>query len=72
MRKNQSTEAQRNFILSLARKHDDATVAELLAPAFAINSNGAWNPVGAETLNQALRRLTKTAASKCIDILKAA
>ena len=67
MTKNASTEAQRRFIESLARGLDDTTVRDLLAPAFALNSN-TWKD-GA-TLNQNLRGLSKTAASRCIDILK--
>ena len=67
MNKNQSTEAQRRFIDSLAKGRSMSELQELLAPAFALNSN-AFDPMA--TLNQNTRRLTKTAASRCIDILK--
>ena len=69
MTNNKSTEAQRRFIDSLARGRDMVELQQLLAPAFAINSNGF--DTGA-TLNQNVARLTKSAASRCIDILKAA
>lgn len=69
MNNNKSTEAQRRFIDSLARGRTMSELEQLLAPAFAMNGN-AFNP--SATLNQNTARLTKTAASRCIDILKAA
>ena len=66
---NKSTEAQRRFIDSLARGRTMSELETLLAPAFAINSN-AFDVYS--TLNQNTVRLTKDAASRCIDILKAA
>lgn len=69
MANNKSTEAQRRFIDNLARGRTMAELEQLLAPAFAMNGNGF--DTGA-TLNQNVARLTKPAASRCIDILKAA
>lgn len=69
MSTNKSTEAQRRFIDGLAKGRTMAELQELLAPAFALNGNGF--DTGA-TLNQNTARLTKTAASRCIEILKAA
>lgn len=68
-RKNQSTEAQRSYIVALTKSLTNDEITEMLAPAFRMNSNSPWSPLS-ETLNQALRRLTKTAASRCITILK--
>lgn len=67
--RNGSTEAQRNHIAGLVRGKDQQEIADILAPAFAMNSNRNYSP-GMETLNQALRRITKRAASQAIDILK--
>jgi len=69
MRKNGSTEAQRRFIDSLARGYTMTQLETILAPAFAMWGNG-FNIQ--DTLNQNTSRLTKSAASECIDILKAA
>lgn len=69
MSTNASTESQRRFIESLARKVGDERFDEAFAAAARINAN---SPRGAgETVNQAAKRLTKTAASKLIDSLKA-
>ena len=69
MTNNKSTEAQRRFIDSLARGRTMADLEELLAPAFAANGN-AFKVM--DTLNQNVARLTKTSASSCIGLLKAA
>lgn len=67
LNRNGSTEAQRRFIDSLARGKKMTELEAILAPAFAINSNK-FDVMA--TLNQNTARLTKTAASKCIEILK--
>jgi hypothetical protein len=63
-----STEAQRRFIDSLARGKSMSELEILLAPAFAMHGNSFKQ---CETLNQNTKRLTKAAASRCIDLLKA-
>ena len=73
MNNNKSTEAQRSFIASLAKRiGDNERVANIIAPAFAINGNRAWSGsnCGGETLTQATNRITKTAASRMIELLK--
>jgi hypothetical protein len=69
MTTNQSTEAQRRFIESLARGKSTAELVELLASPFRnhIRKIGDF-----ATLNQALGTLTKSDASNCITILKGA
>lgn len=69
MKSNKSTEAQRRFIESLAKGKTMVELEALLSPAFRMNSNafGIY-----DTLNQNLSRLTTAAASRCIEILKAA
>lgn len=67
MNANKSTEAQRRFIESLAKGKKMSEIEIILAPAFKINFNE-FN--ASHTLNQNLSRLTKSAASRCIEILK--
>ena len=67
MNKNQSTEAQRRFIDSLARGTTMTDLETILAPAFALHHNRF--DTGA-TLNQNVSRITKEAASRCIELLK--
>jgi len=67
MNKNSSTPAQRSYIESLAKKFTMMDLETILKPAFAINSNSFNN---SQNLNQNLKRLNKTAASRCIEILK--
>jgi hypothetical protein len=69
MNKNQSTAAQRSFICSLARGRSMADLQVILAPAFAVNGNAFDTSA---TLNQNVARLTKTTASKAIELLKVA
>ena len=67
-KQNASTEAQRRFIDSLAKHHTDDEVREAYASAAAINGNSPWQSW--ETLNQATKRLSKSAASAMIDSLR--
>lgn len=71
-RSNKSTEAQRRFIAALAARSTDERVNAAAKAAARMNSNRGWE-VGnrAETLNQFTKRLTKAAASRMIDELKA-
>lgn len=69
MNANKSTEAQRRFIESLAKGKSMTDLEVILAPAFRMNFNSF---ILSDTLNQNLTRLTKSAASRCIEILKAA
>ncbi len=67
MNSNKSTEAQRRFIDSLVRGMTSEQIRTILEPAFRANGNS-WE-LG-DTLNQKISRLSKTAASKCIELLK--
>lgn len=68
---NKSTAAQRSFIASLVAKvGDNEKAAEIMAPAFRLNQNRPWDGSDAETVTQATGRITKTAASMAIDLLK--
>jgi len=69
MKSNPSTASQRSFIEALAKGKSISDLEIMLAPAFKINSNK-FSVMS--TLNQNLSRLTVTAASECISILKAA
>jgi len=69
MNKNSSTEAQRRFIESLAKGKTNTELEIILKPAFALYGNAF---IASNTLNQNLVRISKTAASKCIEILKVA
>ena len=67
MNKNSSTPAQRSYIESLAKRFTMTELETILKPAFAMNSNSFSD---SENLNQNLKRLNKTAASRCVEILK--
>lgn len=71
MRNYQSTAAQARFADSLAQQLGDTTFADAYAKAARLNGNREWAPTGAETRIQAVRRLSKKAASALIDDLLA-
>lgn len=67
MNTNKATAAQASFCESLARQVGKDVFADLYAKAARVNGN-APHQIG-ETITQAVRRLTKKAASKLIDSL---
>ena len=71
MRKSyQSTAAQAAFIASLAAKTTPAAFEAAYAEAARLNGNRPYDAGSGETITQAARRLSKTAASALIDALK--
>lgn len=71
MNTNKATAAQAGFIASLANQKGMESFEAAYNQAARINQNREFSVVG-ETVTQAARRLSKPAASKLIDLLKAA
>lgn len=69
MRNNKATAAQAGFIASLANQKGDAAFTAAFNNAARLNQNREYDGIS-ETVTQAVRRLTKTAASRIIDELK--
>lgn len=66
---NKATAAQAGFIASLASQKGTEAFEAAFNKAARLNQNREYN-AAAETVTQAVRRLTKTAASSLIDNLK--
>lgn len=66
---NKATAAQAGFIASLANQKGEEAFAAAFTKAARLNGNADYNP-HSETITKAVRRLTKTAASRIIDELK--
>ena len=68
---NKATAAQAGFIAALAEQKGNEAFTEAFSQAAKMNGNMDYNP-HSETITRAVRRLSKPAASRLIELLKAA